>query len=146
VTRVFEQRLVVVRRERIAKVHGRSQVFGSSTVIDHSITPAPTGNEPLDELHRRRAVAVCGARIEVGRFDDERIAFPVAARLAHVRQLAGARRVVEADDPRLVHHLVANGDEAGRLRDVVGVAVNRRHHRSGKAAGDAAIVEAAIEP
>src|SRR5262245_54484703 len=66
------------------------------------------------------------------------------ARVAHVRPEAGSRAVVERNHPRLVNHLVADGNEAGRLGGVVGIAVDRRHHRSGQAARDAAIVEAAI--
>ena len=42
------------------------------------------------------------------------------------------RPAVERNDARLVHHLVANGDKARALRDVVAVAVDRRHHRAGQ--------------
>ena len=85
-----------------------------------------------------------GRLLEIVRgLDDERVAFPVAARVAHVglhprRQV---RPAVERDHARLVHHLVADGDEAGALRDVVPVAVDSRHHRPRNAARDAADVE-----
>src|SRR5204862_7687864 len=80
------------------------------------------------------------------RLDDERGALPVAAGVAHVELevVARVRTAVEWNDARLVHHLVANRDPALALHDLVGVAVDRRHHRSGQPARDAAIVQAAI--
>jgi hypothetical protein len=43
-----------------------------------------------------------------------------------------------------VDHLVADRDGVGRLNDLVGIAVNRRHHRARKPTGDATVVHAAI--
>src|SRR3989304_4537067 len=64
--------------------------------------------------------------------------------------LSGAARPQRAaakrDDARLVHHLVADGHVARRLHDLVGVAVDRRHHRAGQPARDAPVVQAAILP
>ncbi len=63
-------------------------------------------------------------------------------------RIAGSdvRAVVERDDPRFVDHLVANGDIFRCLHDLIGVAVDCRHHRSGQSARDAAVVHAAVEP
>src|SRR5262245_59149655 len=46
---------------------------------------------------------------EVCRLDDERIAVPMPARIAHVHpyRRAGMRTTIERDDPALVNHLVA---------------------------------------
>src|SRR5688572_7865294 len=54
------------------------------------------------------------------------------------------RTAIERNDTRLVHHLIANRDKAWPLRDVVAVAVDRRHHRAGQAPCDAADVERQI--
>src|SRR4029434_829373 len=54
------------------------------------------------------------------------------------------RTAIKRDHSCLMHHLVANDDEAWSLNDVVGVAVNGRHHRARDASRDAAIVKAAI--
>ena len=51
---------------------------------------------------------------------------------------------IEGDHARFVDHFVVNRHVPGALMDLVGVAVNGRHHGSGKAARDASIVEAAI--
>src|SRR5438552_15916898 len=60
-------------------------------------------------------------------------------------ELAGKMRsVVEGDQARLVHHLVSNGHIAGTLDDLIRVAVNGWHHRSGKAAGNAPDVQRQI--
>ncbi len=86
--------------------------------------------------------------MEVRRFDDERIAFPMTPRVAHVQMdvPADVSVIVERNHTGLVNHLVANRDVALALHDLIGVAVNRRHHRSRQAPREAAIVQAAILP
>src|SRR5262245_56859431 len=54
------------------------------------------------------------------------------------------RPAVERNDARLVDHLVGDRDGVWSLDDRVRAAIDRRHHRPGQAARDAAIVEAAI--
>ena len=54
------------------------------------------------------------------------------------------RPAVERDHSRLVHDLVADADHAWRLYDLIGIAVDKRQHRSGEPARDAAIEQAEI--
>src|SRR5205814_9426548 len=93
----------------------------------------------------RRAIrsAVGGLILEVGRLDDQRLAFPMAARVAHVGAdaLANVRARIDGNDAGLVNHLVANRDEAGALVDLIGAAVDRRHHRARQTTRDALIVD-----
>src|SRR6185295_1269219 len=101
--------------------------------------------EALDELERLRIAAAVGAAIpEVGRLDDERVAFPVAAGVAHVEADAFGqmRLAAERDDPRLVNHLDPDRDEPLSLDDLVRIAVDGRQHRVRISARDAAVVEA----
>src|SRR5215475_6976857 len=76
-------------------------------------------------------VAVDAPLGEVGRFDDEGIALPVAAGVAHVEVNVPARVrawiLVDRDEARLVNHLVLNGDIPRPLHDARGVPVDRRH-------------------
>ena len=76
------------------------------------------------------------------RLDDERVAFEVADRRSHVlaHARAGLCASVERNDPRVVQHLVADGDLGRRLDDAHRVTVERRHDRAGHAAADAAVV------
>src|SRR6185503_18202546 len=91
-------------------------------------------------------VAVRAPRAEVRGLDDERLAFPVAARIAHVEADAGAgvRPAIERDHARLVNHLVPNRDEARALHDLERVAVGAGQHRPREPACDAAIVQTEI--
>ena len=111
---------------------------------------APGPREALDQLQRvahHEHVAVglrAGLAVEVRRLDDQRVAFPVPRAIAHVG--ANARRqvrpAVERDDARLVDHLVADGDVARELENLVAVVVDDRKRRSEDAARNAAIVRA----
>ena len=110
-------------------------------------------HRPLEPGRRRSCEAFnqtqrCGVRVpiraailEVGGFDDERVAVPAAARVAELEleTLAQMGPAVERDDPRVVHELVADGDETGRLDDLIRVAVDVPHHRARQTACDAAI-------
>src|SRR5439155_25168447 len=94
-------------------------------------------------------IPVDAALLEVRRLDDERVAFPMSTGIAHIEvdvaaDVRAPRNGIERDDARLVHHLVANRDVTGALDDLIRVAVDRRHHRAGYAARDAAVVEVAI--
>ena len=84
----------------------------------------------------------------VGRHDDQRVAFPVAARLAHVvlERLAQRRTPVHRHDARLVHHLEVEDDVARRLHDADAVVVAIRHHRRRHAARDAAVPRVEVLP
>ena len=69
-------------------------------------------------------------RIEVGGFDDERVAFPTADRVAHPgRDVVGQVLALEADHSRVVDHLDEDHDVIGRLHDLVVVVVDVRQHR-----------------
>ena len=80
---------------------------------------------------------------EVRRLDDQRVAFPVPARVAQVltQALAEMRTPVERNDARVVNHLVGEDEGVGRLQDPIAVAVRNRHHAADDAARDAPIVE-----
>jgi hypothetical protein len=79
---------------------------------------------------------------EVRRLYDQRVAFEASPGVAHPHPHAGAdvRLPIERNDSCLVNHLVANDDDARRLRDVRAVAVNHRHDRTDDAAREATIV------
>ena len=83
---------------------------------------------------------------QVGGLDDEGVAFPMAARIAQplLDPAVDVRAAVHRNDARVVNHLHQDHDVAGRLKDLVVVIVEARHHRAGQAAGDAAFVGAAI--
>ena len=52
----------------------------------HSILSGAVRREALDEPQRRGVgVSVRAPVLEIGRLDDQRVAFPVAARVAHVQ-------------------------------------------------------------
>ena len=57
---------------------------------------------------------------EIGRLDDEGVAVPVTARVAHVETdvSSDVRPAVERNHARLVNELVADGDESRRLDDL----------------------------
>src|SRR5439155_17937927 len=103
--------------------------------------------EALGNLDRVRVgIAVHAPPIEIRRLYYERVAIPVAARIAHIevdlRADVRTRLRLDGNHPRLVDHLVENRDVSLPLHDAVRVAVNRRHHRAGIASGDAAVVQA----
>ena len=125
---------------------------GSSIVAVYcSVSLSSSVNRSVIVIRLARAAAAvaadAGHPIEILRHDDQRVALPVSARVAHVGLDARRemRPAVERDDARLVDHLVADDDEARRLHDLVAVVVDGRQERSHDAARDAAVVEAAIE-
>ena len=133
---------------RIAKVHGRAHVAGSSKVTAHSTCPSSTGvkrstsrSRSLDPRYGVRSVKFVVSITSVVPSKRPRAVAHVGAHRA-----GEVRPSVERDDPRLVDHLVGDGHHAGPLHDAVGVAVDGRHHRAGQAARDAAVVEAAVFP
>src|SRR5262245_32852626 len=66
-----------------------------------------------------------GAAIEVRRLYDQRAAFPMANRVAHVRNdcLWRMAASIESNDSGFVNHFAADEDDAGRLNDFVAHAV-----------------------
>jgi hypothetical protein len=84
-----------------------------------------------------------GLVAEVGGLDDELVAFPVPARVTeiHVEVRRHVLPAVRVDDPRVVHHLVRDRHDAGRLLDALSVAVDDAKRRAEDAARDAALVE-----
>ena len=62
------------------------------------------------------------------RFDDERVAFPAAARISHVglEVRSHVRGSIQRNDPRFVDHLLKDGNIAGSLNDLGPVAVDYR--------------------
>ena len=82
---VSEERLIGIRgethRER-PRPHPRVRIVHGHRPFDDARS---SRHEPFDQLLLRRAVPVGGSHVR--RFDDERVAFPVATRIAHVRAL-----------------------------------------------------------
>ena len=80
------------------------------------------------------------------RLDDERVAVPMAARVAVVLRHAvrEMRPAVERNHARLVHHLVRDRDAVRALRDHDAVAVEHGAHAGAQAARDAAVVQREI--
>src|SRR5688572_822911 len=143
---VLEDGVLVVAREPHAKgprLHPGGRVVEGDRPFDRVLRRRP---EPLDGLEPARRATERRFLEVVRAFDDERVAFPVAARVAHVRLHVPRERLaaVERDDARVVHHLVADRDHPWRLHDLVRVAVDGRHHRARDAAGDAPHVERQI--
>src|ERR1043166_9032230 len=80
---------------------------------------------------------------EVRRVDDERVALPVASRVAHIEMYvpAEAGRCAGCRNHAVfVNHLVLNHDVARSLENARAVAVNGRQDRADHAARDAAVV------
>src|SRR5687768_3405693 len=103
----------------------RLRIIDRELVFDLIVRDA---RETLGDLHgvRRSAAAAAAADgitpVEIRRLDDERLAFPAAARHPDPLLQAGRRRrtVVERDDPRVVDHLGQDHDVPLTLDDVIG--------------------------
>ena len=96
---VFEQWLVGAL-EQDPGVHGRVHVEGSFMVASYCSVSAEEAREALDQLQIVRHAHEGGLGREAFRVDDERVAFPVAARVANplpdrIRQVWAA---VDRDD------------------------------------------------
>ena len=142
--RVLVELVVRLLRDRVADGEGRRVhhwIVHANAVVDHLRIDA---REALGDLQLLavRPVRRADAVGEIRRLDDERVAFPVAARVAHVLPdvRADVRTAVERDDARVVDHLVADDDLVRCLHDAQAVAV--QHRRDARdPARDAAIVE-----
>ena len=86
------------------------------------------------------------AIVEVPRLDDEDVALPVRARIAHplTDAAVGERPVRQRDDARIVNHLVVDDDVVGRLQNAIGVVVAGGEHRAGDPARDAPVPHAHV--
>ena len=95
--------------------------------------------QPLDEVEAVGRPAEVGGRREVGRFDHQRVALPVAARVA-VQLPHGPGQVRlpgQGDDPRVVNHLVHEDEVVRVLEDLEIAVVARAQPR--EPVGDAAL-------
>ena len=104
-------------------VHGRVHVVGSSIVTAYSIVFASRRVQPLDEVQVLARALEVGLRREVGHVDDQRLAFPPAARVAPPLPDARGqvRRVGDRDDalpPLALAGVVEDRDRVGRLDDL----------------------------
>ena len=124
-------------------------------IVDRDLVVHRTGTESREALDD--ATLLAGAidshvsLVDVGEIDrlnDERIAFPVAARVAQPLFDAGpdVRTPVHRNDPRVVNHLDENHDVAGHLQDLIVMVVEARHHRARQTTRDAPLVGTAIPP
>src|SRR5688572_23895892 len=150
-TLVGKQHAAVERRQRDRdreRRRIRDGIVDGQLVLDDIVGDPP---DPLGHLHLvavAQTVAVeADARLvrQVDRFDDERVAFPAAARRAEVlTDVARMRPAVGVDDPGVVNHLVADGDGARALDDAIAVPVDDARHRAVDAARDAAVVQGEV--
>ena len=119
----------VVRFSGNAAVHGRVQVagiFGGEAVLDRVGVDA---REALDQVQLLGGAPELGLLGEVDRVDDQRRAFPVAARVAHPPRHRPVRAAVGRHDPRVVDHLADDCGVGARLHELHVVVVHARQHR-----------------
>src|SRR5262245_13600133 len=140
--------LVVVGLRRPHRAH-RERRRVRLRVVDRDAILEHLGGDAAGALRRAhvravRGAADAGAILEALALDDERVALPVAARVARELRDLGNRRLVEANDARLVDHLVGDRHDARRLEDLDAVAVNRGVHAVRDTATDAAVVQREI--
>src|SRR5712671_3982595 len=96
--------------------------------------------EFLDEAQVRAGVRETCLAFEVDRFNDQRVALPVAPRITPPKRDVPMWTSVERNDPRIVDHLVDDRDKSGTLEQLDIVVVGARgHRRSGIKAKDAAL-------
>ena len=157
---ILEDLVAVLVRNRESDSPGRGislRVGNRHFVLDVFRIDA---RESLHQLQivavRRGAVSVHTDAVtsadEIGGFDNQCVAFPMTARIAHIGAQvgrgvwAGVTGAIQWDEPRFMDHFVANGNHARRLNDLRAVSINYRKGRAGDAARDAAVVHAAVEP
>src|ERR1043166_7967559 len=152
VARVFVHPVAVVappRKLNRERPSVRFWIVDDGRVLQRVVVESRELLRNLQRVAERLAAAVAADAVpveHVRRLDDERVAVPVRARVAHVAAdlRADMWTAVEVEESRLVNHLVAEDDQARRLDDLVAVVVDDRQDRSEDAAGDALIVETAI--
>src|SRR2546426_12111788 len=84
---------------------------------------------------------------EIGGFDDQSVAFPMASGIAHQQTdiLRYMRPSIQRNDARIVDHLDEDHDVTGRLHDLIVVVVGAgKHRRAGRRPKKAAGVERQI--
>src|SRR5262249_27836894 len=124
-------------------------------IVDRELIANGLAIDASETLHQAQVLAVdrtvavaadAGAVGEVRRFNDQRIALPVAPRVAHIQveALADTRALLQRHHSRLMDHLVLDHDEPWRLENRGPVAIDDRENRAGYAARDAAVVVAEV--
>src|SRR3989442_3803277 len=97
------------------------RIFDRETVQDRLVAGAREPFDHLQVLARSAELRLVG---EVGRLDDERVAFPSASGIAHPPfDVRGRMRAADTDDARVVNHLVEDHDGVARLHDLLQVVV-----------------------
>src|SRR5579871_147433 len=107
--------------------------------------------EPLDNHEGIRSgttAADSNLAVEIGRFHDERVAFPMPARIAHVGTDVASHvwAPIRRNHPRFVDHLVADSHVTGPLHDLVAEVIKSRQHAGKKATRNAAAVNVEVFP
>src|SRR5262249_18624697 len=121
VTRILEDLLGRILRE----VHGKRPRPGPGVRVIECHSPfnsMRTGwPKPFDHPQVLTRTTVAGLVGEVRGFDHQRSTVPMRARVSHVQAnvLADVRTPVERDHPRLVNHLVTDGDVSGSLHNLI---------------------------
>src|ERR1700704_3654617 len=128
VARILERRLRRILREvhrERPRLRPRRRVLVAHRPLNGLRRGRP---EPFDEAQLLARAPIRGALEEVRGLDDQGVAVPAAARIAHIGTDAGSnvRAAVKRNDTRLMDHLVADGHEAGTLMDLVRIAVDGR--------------------
>src|ERR1700730_4730897 len=102
--------------------------------------------EALDRVKGRAGAPVAGLVREVLALDNQRIAIPVATRLAEplMDLRAELRASIQWDEPRLVNHLVRDRDVSRTLNDPDVVVIEAGENRGGEPPGNAPLERAAV--
>ena len=130
VTRIFQKRIVAFAEGKLARPglgEGRWIVHGEAVHQRVRIG----ARQPFNQVH----VFVCTVEIvnanKIRRVNHQRIALPMAARIAHVAANTGVnvRAIGERNKPPLVHHLLFDGHKSSALDDPQEIIVRRWDHR-----------------
>jgi len=112
----------------------RRRIVDRDLVAKRAIVASREAFRHARSMGRRAVDAAVFA--EIGRLDDQCGAFPLSARVAHVAQncRADMRTPIDVNNARLMNHLVADHDDAGRLYDLIAARIADREHRAERAA------------
>ncbi len=126
-------------------LHGRMYEFGSVTVNSYLMVLSSTRLKRSTSSSVRGGTLQARLATEVDCLDDERVAFPAAARVAGPLAQRGMRSAVGRDDAGVVHHLVDDHHVSGGLHNLQVVVVGARgHRRTGIEADEAAVGESPV--
>src|SRR4030095_14353406 len=117
-------------------------------IVDRELVHERVGidaGEPLHQPHARRGSGEARATKKVLRLDDERVAFPAAARASEPLWDAAGGLPAQRNDAGVVDHLGADRRVSWSLNDLHVVVVGaRRHRRTGIEPEDATVRQRSV--